>query len=120
MTPFAVAVGVFGGVAALVLAFIPYRKHRLALLDSLDDTIRSIESGRLSQVAIAEDYPTHKNLINDLRPYRILDIGFTRACKSYNDLYEKIYKQEASLTFMVNPEATKVILEHLNILKVKV
>lgn len=124
MNPFspfyAVAATLFGGLVTSVVVYITYRKHKFALLNSLDDTITSIEGGRMSQVAVAEDYPTQKDLIKDLRPYRIFDSGFTIACKNYSDLYEKIYHQEPLLTFGVNPEATKVILEHLKALKGKV
>lgn len=103
----------------MVLAFIQYRKHRLALIDSLDTTIKTIENGRMSQVAVVEDYHAHKRIIDDLRPYRIFDRGFATACKKYADLYGQIYRQEPLLTFMANPEVTAVILDHLSALKGK-
>jgi len=125
MTPLFVtaAIGVFGGVATLAVAFIPYRKHRFALNDALTTTIKTIEKGRMSLVAVREDFPVHKQLIDNLRRYMIFSKGFKVACSKYTAFYEDMqaeYKTDQILMFLDNSEVTREILGHLNSLKDKV
>jgi len=120
MSPFAAAVGVFSGVAALVIAFIQYRKHQFALVNALVTTIKTLEKGRTPLVAVREDFPLHKELIDNLYPYFIFSRKFKIACREYVAFHEEVAevsKNNPIVAFLDNSEATKEFLTHLNNLK---
>jgi len=99
LNSFATVLGIFIGCTGILVAYIEKERHRLYLKEAILDTIRSIEKGRNCKMAVLEDFPEHKNLITNLRPYTMLrKRRLMQALSEYEAWYDSVKQASGRAT----------------------
>ena len=103
LNAFATVLGIFIGCVGICVACIERNRHRLYLKEAILGTIKSIREGRNCKVAVLEDFPEHKDLITNLRPYVMFKKRrFIQALSEYeawHDTIKQASRRSAIISF---------------------
>jgi len=89
---FVTILGILVGLGFMSGLIIERRKRQQLLIGALHDTIQSIRKGRQVKLAVLEDFPSHKHLFEELRPYLICRSQISKTMHQYEQWHEVIRK----------------------------